>query len=118
MIDLDERGEALWREATAAWDDPTTHDRFVHHCYEVGRLAAAGGRYRAFLDGQPPPSEAAAAVARRMQQRVVFLSMQSLHKRSPRASSSNLMRSPWFLVLLLVGAALGALLGLVYGGRP
>lgn len=117
LVDLDERGEALWREVSAAWEDQGVHDRFVHHCYAVGRLPAAGARYRTMLNSEPPPSEGAAAIARRMQQRVVFLSLQSLEKPSPRAGRSTFLRSPWLLVVVLLGAALGAALGFLYGGR-
>lgn len=117
MVDLDEQGEALWREVTVAWEDPARHDRFVHHCFMVGQLPAAGARYRSRLEAQPALSEAGAVIARKMQQRVVFLSLQALGKTSPRATRSSFMRSPWLLVVVVLGAALGALLGLFYGAR-
>ncbi|MES1205060.1 MAG: hypothetical protein ABUS79_03905 [Pseudomonadota bacterium] len=110
---LDDEGEAMWRELAASWAEQTRHDRFVQHCFSTGRLAAAGARYR--LYGHQHPGD---ETARRMQERVVFLSLQALAMSSSRRAGSPFFRSPWFLGIVLLGAAVGAALGFVYGGRP
>jgi hypothetical protein len=114
-LQLDAQGESLWRNVIEAWDEETRHDRFVQYCLTTGRLAAAGSRYREYLtDHADAP---AAQVARRMQQRVTFLSMQALRPSSRRLVTSHLLQSPWFVAIVLLGATLGAILGLVCGAR-
>jgi hypothetical protein len=130
-VDLDEQGESLWRAVTEAWDDQPRHDRFVQHCFSVGRLPAAAACYRKVLqahaDNPTVPTEttvpasataATAAIARRMQERVVFLSMSSLVPSSRDPNGSRLMNSPWLVAIILFGAAVGAVLGFVFGARP
>jgi hypothetical protein len=109
--DLDEQGEALWRTVTEAWDDQSAHDRFVQHCFASGRLAAAGARYRKVLDGPT------ASIARRMQERVVALSMSALVPSSRHGAQLRWIQSPWFVVIILCGALLGAALGFAFGAR-
>jgi hypothetical protein len=115
-VDLDEQGESLWSAATRDWDDQSGHDRFVQYCFSVGRLAAAGARYRQVLDAETEGPRA--AIARRMQERVVVLSMSSLVPSSRRQEGFRLMQSPWLVAIILFGAAVGAALGFVFGARP
>lgn len=114
--ELDSEGEAQWAAVVAAWDDSSGHDRFVQHCYRTGHLAAAGARYRARAATAPEDP-----IAPRMQERIVFLSMQALVPTGPAAAGrrtavGSFFHSPWFVAVVLGGAALGALLGFVFGG--
>jgi hypothetical protein len=115
VLDLDATGESMWRDLMGDWGDQTRHDRFVQHCLSIGRLAAAGARYREHLDNHA--EEPSAPIARRMQERVVFLSLQTLRPSSRGQMTSHLMQSPWFVAIVLFGATLGAVLGLVCGAR-
>jgi hypothetical protein len=111
MVALDAPGAALWEKTIAAWTDGGAHDRFVQYCHATGQLAAAGACYRARAATEPPDP-----VAKKMQERVVFLSMQALVPTSRARSRWAFFQSPWFVLLVLVGAALGAVLGFAWGG--
>jgi hypothetical protein len=95
---LDERGEALWAEAIAGWDDPARHDAFLKHCSLTGLLPLAGRRYRKRLDGDP-----ADTVAARMQERVLTMAA-AVFVRPPPAAAAPVTRQPWFWGLLIVVA--------------
>ena len=105
---LDETGEALWRELETAWDDPSAHDRFVGHAFAHNGLVAAAARYRARLVERPDDEK-----ARQMIARVAFLATQAL---TPSARPGPpLSRSPLFLAVVLAAAIAGALFGVLYG---
>jgi hypothetical protein len=112
IVALDAAGAALWEKTVASWADSGAHDRFVQHCYATAQLAAAGACYRARAAAEPTDP-----IAKKMQERIVFLSMQALVP-TARATPGRwgFFQSPWFLVLVLVGAALGAVLGFAVGG--
>ena len=103
----------MWTEVAAHWEDQVLHDRFVQRCFVADRLAAAGARYAAHLEAHP-----ADEIARRMRDRVVFLSMQALASSARRPVPWRFVHSPRFLLMLLVGVALGAVLGIIYGAHP
>ena len=107
---LDDLAAALWTAVEAAWGDGAAHERFVQHCAATGQLAAAGRRYRAVLDG-----DAAEPIAARMQQRIVVMASFALGPppgaKPPRRS---IARSPWFLVIVGLALAAGAIGGIVY----
>jgi len=110
--ELDAAGMALWEQTVAAWSNSAAHDRFVGHCHATGRLAAAGACYRARSLTAPTDP-----MTRKMQDRIVFLSMQALVPTSrSRGGRWAFFQSPWFVVIVLVGAALGAVLGFAMGG--
>lgn len=114
VLELDQEGELLWARAVEEWNEQARHDRFVQRCYATGRLAAAAARYAARLQEHPDDE-----TARRMKERVVFLSVQAVVAGPARAAARRpLMQSPWFVAVVLVGAALGAALGIIYGARP
>lgn len=111
-VELDAEGEALWTAALADWADTGIHDRFVQHCYRTARLAAASARYRSHAASTPGD-----AIAARMQERIVFLSMQALVPSRPSPGRWAIFQSPWFVAIVLGGAALGAVLGFMLGAR-
>lgn len=114
IVALDAEGAALWEKTVAAWADGGAHDRFVQYCYATAQLAAAGACYRARAAAEPGDP-----TAKKMQDRIVFLSMQALvPTRRATTRAWAFFHSPWFVVLVLVGAALGAVLGFVWGGAP
>jgi hypothetical protein len=100
---LDERGEALWAEALAAWEAGDKHEAFVRHCAMSGALAVAGRRYRERLDRLPTDP-----VAGRMQSRVLAMATAAF-VRSP-AAPEPVTRSLWFW-LILVGCAVAGMIG-------
>lgn len=112
VVELDHQGEVLWRLVDEQWTEQARHDTFVQYCFGAGRLAAAAARYTHRLESRPGDE-----TARRMRERVLFLSMQALTAASPRPAARRFMSSPWFVVVVLVGAALGAALGIIYGAR-
>jgi hypothetical protein len=113
MVELDAEAAALWDKAVASWDDSGAHDRFIQHCHATAQLPAAGACYRARSVADPTEP-----IARKMQARIVFLSMQALVPASRTGGGRwAFFRSPWFVVIVLVGAALGAVLGFVMGGQ-
>jgi hypothetical protein len=50
-----------WEKVDQAWDDPEAHRRFIALCRTLGRLAEAGGRYRAVRETDPARAESAKA---------------------------------------------------------
>ena|GEM_PF-2530576 len=107
---LDETGAALWRAVEEAWDEPARHDRFVQHAYTTGTLPAAAARYRARAQ-----ATADDAIAPRMLARITFLAtQQALRPSAPPARPVT--RSPLFLGVVVAGALLGALMGLLSKG--
>lgn len=118
IVELDEQGKSLWQAVTEAWDDQGNHDRFVQHCFSQSRLAAAAACYRSHAAAHPgDPENPIDPIARRMQDRIVFLSMTPLVPSPGRQGGFRLLQSPWLVVIILVGAALGAFLGFVFGER-
>lgn len=111
-VELDDAGEALWAAALANWADAGVHDRFVQHCHRTARLAAASARYRDRATTVPGDPTAA-----RMQERIVFLSLQALVPSRPLSGRWAVFQSPWFVAIVLGGAALGAVLGFTLGAR-
>jgi hypothetical protein len=111
-VELDQPGEALWRLVEEQWLEQARHDAFVQYCFATGRLTAAAARYAGRLETRPEDE-----MARRMRERVLFLSMQALAAATPRPGARRFMSSPWFVVVVLLGAALGAALGIIYGAR-
>jgi hypothetical protein len=108
---LDAAGEALWRQVVEAWDDRERHDRFVEHCFATMRLVVAAARYCARLVEQPED-----ATARQMSARIAMLAAQALRPTAP--PQPPLSRSPIFLITIALAAAVGAVLGFFYRGRP
>lgn len=103
---LDERAEALWRAAAAAWEDPAGHDAFLKYCSTVGSLPAAGRKYRERLDRDPVDATAA-----RMQQRVVAMAMATLPP--PRVVPGEpITRKKWFWWVFFGAISLGAMAGM------
>lgn len=115
---LDEVGEDLWNGVLASWQDVAAHDRFLRHCVAAGRLAAAGARYRAYREVHPSDAQALL-----MQQKIVGLATQFLvpaarDRQRQGADVAGLLRSRWFILIVVAGACGGALLGFVWGGLP
>jgi len=108
--ELDESGAALWRAVEEAWDEPARHDRFVQHAYTTCTLPAAAARYRARAQAAVDD-----AIAPRMLARITFLAtQQALRPSAP--PPRPLTRSPLFLGVVVAGALLGALIGLLSKG--
>ena len=112
IVELDEQGQSLWQAVLRSWTDQIGHDHFVQHCFSQARLAAAAACYRVYMDAHPGDP-----IARRMQERVVFLSMTPLVPSAGRQAGFRLLHSPWLVVIVLLGAALGAFFGFVSGAR-
>lgn len=116
---LDDVGEALWSDVLASWQDATLHDRFLRHCVGAGRLAAAGARYRAYRESHPDDEQAS-----RMQKKIVALAAQFLMpspgggQRRQAPGLAGLVRSRWFILIVVAGACGGAVAGFVWGGLP
>jgi len=107
---LDERAEELWQDVERGWLDQTRHDAFVQYCSRAGLLAGAGRRYRERLDRERDES-----VATRMQQRIVNMATQML---GPHGTPTQpITRTRWFAAVVVVVAVVGALGGLLIGGR-
>jgi hypothetical protein len=108
--ELDESGAALWQASEEAWHDQARHDRFVQHAYVTGTLPAAAARYRARAVAQPDD-----AIATRMLARITFLAtQQALRPAGP--APRPFTRSPLFLGVMVAGALLGAVIGLLGKG--
>lgn len=106
--ELDEAGAALWRDVEEAWPEQARHDRFVQHAYAAGTLPAAAARYRAVAGTRPDD-----AIGPKMLARITFLAtQQALRPTAPPARP--ITRSPVFLGLVVAGALLGALIGLLW----
>jgi len=103
--ELDETGAALWRTVEEAWDDQDRHDRFVQHAYSTSTLPAAAARYRARAEAD--------AIAPRMIARITFLATQQALRPAARPARP-FTRSPLFLGLVVAGALLGAIVGLLW----
>jgi hypothetical protein len=97
---LDERGEALWGEALAAWETGDKHEAFLRHCAMSGALAIAGRRYRERLDRQPND-----AMAGRMQSRVLGMATAAFVR--PTAAPLPVTRNLWFWLVLVACAVVG-----------
>jgi len=109
--ELDEAGAALWRAVEEVWADEPRHDRFVQHAYASGTLPAAAARYRAWSAARSED-----ATANKMIARITFLAtQQALRPTAP--PSRAFTRSPVFLAVVVAGALLGAVLGLLWKGR-
>ena len=108
--ELDESGAALWRAIEEAWHDQARHDRFVQHAYATSTLPAAAARYRVRATAQPDD-----AIATRMLARITFLATQ-LALRPAGPAARPVTRSPLFLGVVVGGALLGALVGLLGKG--
>lgn len=109
---LDETAAALWRAAEEAWDDQTRHDRFVQHAYTTSSLPAAAARYRAVAQARPVDTTGPKMLAR-----IAFLAAQQALRPAVR-SARPFTRSPVFLGVVVAGALLGAVVGLLWkGGR-
>ena len=108
-VELDEAGLSLWRAVEEDWADQPRHDRFVQHAYSGEMLPAAVARYRATVRPDDP-------TAAKMIARITFLATQQALRPTvtPRRS---LTRSPFFLGVVVAGALLGAILGLLWKGR-
>lgn len=110
-VELDEAGVALWQAVEARWDEQARHDRFVQHAHATGALAAAAARYRAQAAARPGDE-----IAARMIARITFLAtQQALRPTAP--SARPFTRSPLFLGVVVAGALLGALIGMLWRGR-
>ena len=105
-VALDEAGMALWRAVEGAWEDQAGHDRLVQHAYATSTLPAAAACYR----------ERAAqgdAIATKMITRITFLATQQALR--PAAKPARpFTRSPLFLGVVVAGALLGAIVGLLW----
>ena len=110
--ELDEAGDALWRTVEQGWEQPERHDRFIQYAYSAGTLPAAAARYRGQLQERPDDPTAAKMIAR-----ITFLATQQALRPAP-APGRPFTRSPLFLVVLLAGALLGAVAGLLWKRRP
>jgi hypothetical protein len=104
---LDPEGEMLWTALLATWPDDSKHDQFAKHCAQMGRLPAAGMRYREYLDGHPGDPTAA-----RMQTRIVGMATAALLPMRAQAPATS--RGRWFLWVVAVGAVGGILAGLFF----
>jgi uncharacterized Zn finger protein (UPF0148 family) len=107
---LDETGEALWSAAADRFAEEARHESFIKHCAATGALAAAGARYRGWLDAHPGD-----AVAERMQARIVGLMTVQLGAMARGAAPArrSLAQARWFwgvLVLCGFGGLVAALL--------
>lgn len=106
--ELDETAAALWRAAEEDWDEQAPHDHFVQHAFVTSTLPAAAARYRAHAQAQPGD-----AMAPKMLARIAFLAtQQALRPSAPRARPFT--RSPLFLGVVVAGALLGAIAGLLW----
>jgi len=106
--ELDETGAALWCAAEEAWDEPARHDQFVQHAYTTSTLPAAAARYRAHAQARPDD-----VTGPKMLARIAFLAtQQALRPSAPPARPFT--RSPLFLGVVLAGALLGAIAGLLW----
>jgi len=108
--ELDETAAALWRAVEEVWDAQAGHDRFVQHAYATSTLPAAAARYRA--RGQAHPDD---AIAPKMLARITFLATQQALRPAVR-QTRPVTRSPLFLGVVVAGALLGALVGLLGKG--
>ena len=109
-VELDQTAAALWRAVEQAWDQQAGHDRFVQHAHATGALPAAAARYRAHAQAQPDD-----AIAPRMLARITFLATQQALRPQARPARP-FTRSPLFLGVVVAGAVLGALVGLLGKG--
>ena len=110
--ELDEVGAALWRTVEQGWEQPAHHDRFVQYAYTSGTLPAAAACYRRQLQARPDDPTASKMIAR-----ITFLATQQALRPAP-APRRPVTRSPLFLAVLVAGALLGALAGLLWKRRP
>lgn len=106
--ELDEVGAALWRAVEEDWADGPRHDRFVGHAHASSTLAAAAARYRARAAARPDDQ-----TAPRMLARITFLATQQALRPSA-APARPLTRSPLFVGVVVAGALLGAIIGLLW----
>ena len=109
--ELDEAGAALWGAVEADWPDQARHDRFVQHAHATSALPAAAGRYQARAAAQPDD-----ALAPRMLARITFLATQQALRPAARPQRP-FTRSPLFLGVVVAGALLGAVIGLLWSSR-
>lgn len=107
--ELDDAGAALWRAVEESWDDQGRHDRFVQHAYTTTTLPAAASRYCARSAQQDE-------IAPKMLARITFLATQQALRPAARPARP-FTRSPAFLIVVLAGALLGALVGLLWKAR-
>lgn len=108
LVPLDDRAEALWKDAVSAWDNPTAHDAFLKHCSMAGLLPAAGRRYREKLDAHPHD-----LVAAQMQKRVLAMATALLGAPTQKPSAP-FTRSAGFWLILLSALFLGIIGALMF----
>ena len=97
--------QSAWEALMASWDNDDAHRKFLALCESVGRLDAAGQRYREVAESQGPRAEDA---KKRIDQLVVraMANMQALrHEPSPRPRSVVLVLAVVLLVVMLTFAA-------------
>jgi hypothetical protein len=106
-------GEAalLWAACEVTWDDPARHDAFISYCNRSAQFSYAAGRYRAAQAARGPAAE---PVASRSLERIEKLALSALQLSSRRELPVEAKLPYRNAVLMLAGALLLIVMGLLW----
>jgi len=107
---LNPRGQELWQEVEANWQDTSRHEEFAKYCLQANLLPAAGRCYRDRLDRSPGD-----AVAAKMQAAILAKASLGLVVQQQRQAAQPITRSKWFWVIILAAMALAIAGAFIWG---